>query len=154
MFNLESQLRALEEGRVEYVVIGGVAVGAHGYIRATEDLDIVPDPSPENQRRLAEVLGTLGATLPTAGDRHFDPADDLAALQRGENVTAETPHGGLDIVQRAKGLPGYEALARESEDAELLGVQVSICSLTHLRQMKSAAARSQDRADLDNLPEP
>ena len=33
MFNLESQLRALEEGRVEYVVIGGVAVGAHGYIR-------------------------------------------------------------------------------------------------------------------------
>lgn len=43
MFDLAAQLRALEGAGVKYVVIDGVAVSAHGYIRATDDLDL-PEP--------------------------------------------------------------------------------------------------------------
>jgi hypothetical protein len=64
---------------VQFVVIGGVAVGAHGYVRGTEDLDLVPDPDPENLKRLAGTLSKLEATLPTVADRAFDPATDVAA---------------------------------------------------------------------------
>jgi len=49
-------IERLVTARVEFVVIGGFAVIAHGYVRATSDLDIVPAPSLENCRRLATLL--------------------------------------------------------------------------------------------------
>jgi hypothetical protein len=52
-FDLRSLLEALHEAGVDLVVIGGVAVGAHGFIRGTEDLDVVPDPDPDNLVRLS-----------------------------------------------------------------------------------------------------
>jgi len=69
-------------------------------------------------------------------------------------VTADTRFGGLDIVQRASGVPSYSQLAEDAVDSELLGVPVRICSLARLREMKQAAGRDQDRADLANLPDP
>src|SRR5437773_866032 len=45
-------LATLREHHVEFVVIGGIALAAHGYIRGTKDVDIVPEPSPENLQRL------------------------------------------------------------------------------------------------------
>jgi len=56
MFEPDDLLLALTGAEVEFVVIGGVAVGVHGFIRATKDLDIVPDPSPANLERLARML--------------------------------------------------------------------------------------------------
>lgn len=61
--DLRGLLAALHDGQVRFVLIGGVAVGAHGYVRATEDVDIVPDPSPENVRRLGNALVDMDATL-------------------------------------------------------------------------------------------
>jgi hypothetical protein len=49
-------LRYLHEHGVEYVVLGGFAVVAHGFIRVTKDLDIVPHPTAQNLERLAETL--------------------------------------------------------------------------------------------------
>lgn len=152
-FDLRSLLAALNEHDVRFVVIGGVAVGAHGYVRGTEDLDVVPDPEPRNLHRLVEVLEELGATLPTVADRPFDPETDAAVIKGGGNVTAETRFGGLDVVQRAQGVPSYAQLAADAVDSELLGNPVSVCSLTRLREMKEAQGREQDRADLANLPE-
>lgn len=135
------------------MVIGGVAVGAHGYVRGTEDLDLVPDPDPENLKRLASALGELNSTLPTVNDRAFDPSTDGGVIRRGGNVTADTRFGGLDVVQRARGVPGFAQLDEDAVESDLLGVPVRICSLSRLRQMKEAQGREQDRADLANLPE-
>jgi hypothetical protein len=151
-FDLRSLLQKLHEQDIDFVVIGGVAVGAHGYIRATADLDLVPDPNPENLNRLIEALDSLEATLPTVDGRPFDPASDAATVRRGGNVTADTKFGGLDIVQIALGVPGYAELDRDAVDSELMGVPVRICSLTRLRAMKEAQGRAQDKADLENLP--
>jgi hypothetical protein len=150
--DLRALLAALQDGQVRFVVIGGVAVAAHGYLRATEDLDIVPDPDRENLRRLSNVLVMLEATLPLAGGRTFDPAVDASQLRRGSSLTLDTIHGGLDVVQRVPNAPSYEELDEQAVDSDLLGVPVRICSLAALRQMKESRGNSQDRADLENLP--
>ena len=55
MFAPDELIAALADGGVEYVLIGGLAVGAHGFPRATKDLDIVPAPDVANLQRLAAV---------------------------------------------------------------------------------------------------
>jgi hypothetical protein len=152
-FDLRSLLEALNANGIRFVVIGGVAVGAHGYVRGTEDLDLVPDPDPENLNRLINALAKLESTLPTVAERPFDPATDAPVIRRGGNVTARTRFGGLDVVQRARGVPSYSQLADDAVESNLLGIPVLICSLTRLREMKRAQNREQDRADLANLPE-
>ncbi len=152
-FDLRALLEALHEASIGFVVIGGVAVGAHGYVRGTEDLDLVPDPDPENLRRLTKALADLESTLPTVDDRPFDPAADAGVIRRGGNVTAMTRFGELDVVQRARGVPSYSQLAEDAVQSELLGIPMKVCSLHRLRAMKEAQSRAQDRADLENLPE-
>lgn len=151
-FDLHALLKALDKLGVRFVVIGGVAVGAHGYVRGTEDLDLVPDPDPGNLARLTQALETLNSTLPTVGDRPFDPTTDAGVIRRGGNVSAMTRFGGLDIVQRARGVPSFTQLDEDAVDSNLLGVPVRVCSLARLRAMKEAGGREQDRADLANLP--
>lgn len=151
--DLRALLELLHERDVRFVVIGGVAVAAHGYVRGTEDLDLVPDPDPGNLERLARTLDELESTLPTVAGRRFDPSSDAGVIRRGGNVTADTKLGGLDVVQRARGVPGYTQLSEDAVDSELLGVPVRVCSLARLREMKAAQGRAQDRADLENLPE-
>lgn len=151
--DLRSLLELLHKRDIRFVVIGGVAVAAHGYLRGTADLDLVPDPDPENLTRVTAVLDELNATLPTAKDRQFDPASDAGVIRRGGNVTADTSLGGLDVVQRAKGVPGYSQLDADAVDTELYGIPVRVCSLSRLREMKEAQGRPQDKADLANLPD-
>jgi hypothetical protein len=151
-FDLRSLLGALNEHGVDFVVIGGVAVAAHGFVRGTEDLDLVPDPDPENLQRLTKALEALESRLPTVGGRSFDPVTDAPVIRRGGNVTAATKFGALDVVQRATGVPGYSQLTEDAVQSELLGVPVRICSLARLREMKQAQSRTQDLLDLENLP--
>jgi len=151
--DLRSLLELLHEREIRFVVIGGVAVAAHGYVRGTADLDLVPDPDPENLKRVTEILGELKATLPTAEHRRFDRTSDAGVIRRGGNVTADTTFGGLDVVQRAKGVPSYSQLDADAVETELLGIPVRVCSLVRLREMKEAQGRPEDKADLANLPE-
>jgi predicted nucleotidyltransferase len=152
-FDLRALLELLHEKKVRFIVIGGVAVAAHGYVRGTEDLDLVPDPDPENLTRLSEVLADLRSTLPTVKGRRFDSATDGGVIRRGGNVTADTDFGGLDVVQRARGVPSYTQLAEDAVESDLLGIPVRVCSLARLREMKEAQGRTEDKADLENLPE-
>lgn len=152
-FDLRALLAALHEHEVHFVVIGGVAVGAHGFLRSTEDLDLVPDPDPTNLKRLTAALEDLDATMPTVKGRPFDPSKDGAVVLRGGNVTADTRFGGLDVVQKLPGVPAFSELAGDAVESDLLGIPVRVCSLSRLREMKQALSRAQDRVDLENLPE-
>jgi hypothetical protein len=152
-FDLRSLLETLHQHGVSFVVIGGVAVGAHGFVRGTEDLDVVPDPDPDNLKRLTTALAALESTLPTVGGRQFDPSGDAGVIQRGGNVTATTRFGALDVVQLAQGVPSYSQLNEDAIESDMLGIPVRICSLARLRQMKQAQNRTRDQLDLENLPE-
>jgi hypothetical protein len=149
-FDLRALLHALARADVKFVLIGGIAVAAHGHVRATEDADLVPDPAPANLDRLADVLLALHATLENG--RPIG-ARERQALHRGRNLTAVTVHGTLDIVQRLPGVPAYARLDAAAVAADVLGTPVRICSLAQLREMKRARGSHQDLADLENLPE-
>ena len=102
--DLAGLIAALHDGEVRFVVIGAVAVGAHGHIRATQDLDIVPEPRHLNLDRLGNVLVTLDARL-SADQRRGMDAELRHALYAGRNLTLTTRIGDLDIVQRLPGVP-------------------------------------------------
>lgn len=154
----EALLRHLAARQLNYVVIGGVAVNGHGVIRSTKDLDICPDPAPENLARLAEILRDLDAAQVgmedfTTEEMPFDPTnvDDLA---HGGNFRLTTRLGDLDVMQWLSGIEGdlaFSTLAADAVIVELPGVDVPICSLHHLRAMKRAAGRPQDLRDLADL---
>lgn len=116
MFEADELLLALRNANVRFVVIGGIAVGVHGYVRATKDLDIVPRPDLENLRRLAGLLRELGAEHVGVGEFSadefpYDPTDP-DQLARGANFRLETRLGPLDIMQWVPGIeedPAYDA---------------------------------------------
>jgi hypothetical protein len=148
--DLAGLLAALNTGGVRFVVIGGVAVGAHGHIRATEDVDIVPDPDRENLDRLGNVLVGLDARLASDPTRTIDP-DLRHALYTGRSLTLSTALGDLDIVQRLPGVPSWPELDSKKETTKLGEVPLSVCSRAHLIAMKRARASLQDQADLQAL---
>jgi hypothetical protein len=153
-------LRFLHERGVEHVIIGGVAVNAHGLIRPSKDLDIVPNPSAENLSRLATALAELNARNAEAGDFDdgelpFDPTS-VEDLRQGGNFRLVTDQGPLDLLQWIAGIDGddpYTELASNAVDGRPADVPIKICSLVHLRAMKQAAGRPRDLEDLQYLPD-
>jgi hypothetical protein len=148
--DLAGLVSALNAVGAQFVVIGGVAVGAHGHIRATEDLDIVPDPDRENLDRLGNVLVGLDARLVSEPERGIDP-EVRRSLSQGRNLTVTTRLGDLDIVQRLPGVAAWEELAADAEVTTLGDLPVRVCSRAHLIAMKRARASLQDQADIEAL---
>jgi hypothetical protein len=148
-------LRTLVEADVEFVVIGGLAVAAHGYPRATKDVDIVPGPDRENRRRLFEALRTLDAQPVEVGD--FRPEElpvpfSPGGLDQGGNWALRTQAGRIDVLQWLAGVDGYPQLRAHAIEVELAGVGVVlVAGYDDLVAMKRAAGRPQDRADLAEL---
>jgi hypothetical protein len=162
MFEPDDLLLALTRAEVEFIVIGGVAVGVHGFIRATEDLDIVPDPSLENLQRLARVLVELNAQQVGVGVGDFSPEEfphdptDPVQLAEGANFRLKTSHGPLDIMQWVSGIEtdlAYTELAPHALPVAFRDTRIRVCALEHLRAMKRAAARPRDLEDLEQLGE-
>lgn len=150
VFDLAALLRALVAGDARFVVIGGIAVAAHRVVRATEDLDIVPEPSDANVARLCDVLTGLDARLLRNPERGID-ADVRAALARGRSLTVTTPLGDLDVVQRLPGVPAFGELDADAWEASLFEVRFRVCSLEHLISMKRARGAPLDLADVERL---
>jgi hypothetical protein len=148
--DLAGLLRALVGAEVRFVVIGGIAVAAHRVVRATEDVDIVPDPDPANLERLGDVLAAQDARLLRDPGRAIDPAI-RRALRQGRNVTLTTSLGDLDVVQRLPGVPSFSALDEGAWEASLMGTRFRVCSLEHLIAMKRARGSLLDAADLERL---
>jgi hypothetical protein len=94
--------KALDREGVEFLVIGGVAVGFHGFVRATKDVDIVPSPEPQNLARLARLLAALDAQIEGAeefkGEELPDPLDPKV-LALGGNWVPSTRLGRFDVMQ-------------------------------------------------------
>lgn len=144
-------LLALTEAEVQFVVVGGLALGARGVVRATKDVDVVVAPDPANLDRVAEVAVAAGGHVQT-GEAFMSSRPSIAAqLRTGEQVAIETELGRLDVVQGLEGVPSYEELLSRASEAEVLGVSVAVCSVEDLREMKRAAGRTRDLADLEDL---
>jgi predicted nucleotidyltransferase len=144
-------LRRLTEAEVRFVVVGGLALGAWGVVRGTKDVDIVVDPDAENLKRLGAVAEAIHGHV-HAGESFLSSQLSIAGqIASGEQVAIETDLGRLDIVQGLEGIPGYDELNTHAAKAEILGVEVAVCSIEDLKTMKRAAGRTRDLADLEDL---
>jgi hypothetical protein len=142
-------LRVLAEHSVDYVVIGGVAVQAHGHPRTTQDLDIMPAFDPANLARLREALLELrarpvGATNASGAALEL-PADGVLEL--------DTDAGGVDVHLHPPGAARYEQVRARALELDL-GVLVAVAGRDDLIAMKRASGRPIDRGDILALTEP
>jgi hypothetical protein len=130
-------LRFLHERGIDHIVVGGFAVNAHGFIRVTKDLDIVPSPAEENLEKLAKMLSDLSATILDTGDFKAEeiPADPTRPddLAMGGNFCLLTELGRLDVMQWLSGIDSdnlYVELDREAIESTVDGVPVRVCGLS------------------------
>lgn len=155
--SFEAIVRALNGAHVRYLIAGGLAVNAHGYLRFTKDADVVLDLLPENVERALDALQTLGyrPMLPVAARQFADP------VQRGRWVREK----GMQVFQlwsdEHRETP-IDLFAQEPFDFDeeyeralikpLYGeVEVRFVSIPTLIHMKEAAGREQDRIDIEHL---
>lgn len=146
-FDPESLLELLDHGEVQFIVIGGFALNLYGSPRATGDLDICYERSPENMDRLAKVLGRVRARLVNAPAELNLPIDERR-LAMGMNFTFETVFGRFDCLGEVEGAGGFDDLARTSIEMDIFGVQVAVASIEAMQRMKIASGRPKDLVDL------
>ncbi len=136
-------LKLLNSNHVEYLLIGGYAVGIYGYIRATNDLDIWVNISQQNAAKIEKALREFG----------FSPAAltlDLF-LARNNVIRMGLPPIRIEILTTISGVE-FEPCYGEREMIQIEEIPVPVISLTRLKQNKTASGRAKDLADLENLP--
>jgi hypothetical protein len=137
-------IEALAKAKVDFVLIGGLAGGAHGSAYPTYDLDVTYSRDRVNLERIASVLTELGATMRGA------PPDvpfllDVKTLEEGADFTFSTTLGAVDFLAFPTGAPPYEKVRGDAETIEIGGQAVRVASLDHLIAMKEAAGRTKDK---------
>jgi len=155
--SFEAIVRALNDVKVRYLVAGGLAVNAHGYLRFTKDVDFVLHLVPDNIQRAFSALGSLGyrPSVPITAEQFADAElrqrwireKNMTVLQLWSDDHFETP---IDLFvsepfsfseeyDRALVKPLYE------------DIDVHFVSIPTLIEMKQAAGREQDRIDIEHL---
>jgi predicted nucleotidyltransferase len=145
-------IEALTDKRVDFVIVGGIALVLQGAPRTTIDLDICYARTPENLSRLADSLAPLSPTLRGAPPG-LPFSIDARTLASGLNFTLDTTRGELDLLGEVTGVGGYSAVAEDAVEMELYGHRVRVMSLASLERAKRAAGRLKDLADLAHIAE-
>jgi hypothetical protein len=145
-----SLLERLASEGVDFVVIGAIAVVAHGHIRTTRDLDITYATDQANLDKLGQLLVALDARL--RGVAELVPfVPDGRTLRGAELLTLETGFGALDLLAAPPGAPPYAELKAHADAIEVAGQTVLVASLADLVAMKRAAGRARDLDDIEAL---
>ncbi len=134
--DLKRMLSALNEAGAEYLLVGGYALAAHGYQRATTDIDIVVPANPEAGMRIKNAL----MVLPDQAARDIDPA----WFSEGENIRVADAFV-VDLLLNANGQT-YDTLEHYVEIIELDGIPVRTISLEGLLLTKQTL-RDKDASD-------
>jgi hypothetical protein len=145
-------LQALEDERVEYVVIGGTAAVIGGATHVTFDLDITPARGEENLDRLIAALKLLNARvygMPPEAAESFQL--DGRTLAAGSARKFLTDHGELDVSLDPDGTHGYGDRRRNAVRTRAYGIEFQVAALEDVIRSKEAADRPRDRAVLPDL---
>jgi predicted nucleotidyltransferase len=143
-------LERLRGAEVDFVLVGGLAVNAWGYLRATRDIDLVPDPSAENLARLDALLVELGGKV-EVGERLLESGAIRTFLRTGDRTLVLTDLGRIDVLQGLPQVPTFTSLDARATEVDIEGLVVKVCSLDDLLAMKRASDRPRDRDDLEAL---
>lgn len=155
---VEWVLAALEGAGVRYLVVGGVAVVLHGYLRTTLDLDLVLELERGNLERALKALADLGlcpqAPVPLSS---FADPEIRESWLREKNMTVfslwhpDRPGFAVDLFVREPF--DFEAVYGRALRVQLQGVRATVVSRDDLMKMKRAAGRARDMEDIAALSE-
>jgi hypothetical protein len=143
--SFEKLLVLLADGGVRFVLVGGVAVTLHGYVRLTEDVDILVEPTAENLDRLLATLANFGEGFARQLSR-ADFTDEEGAIR----IVEESETSQIDIFTRMTGLR-YDDLITDAESLTLAGRVVRFASKAFLIRLKERSTREKDRIDASAL---
>lgn len=135
-------LKLLKENEVEYLLIGGYAVGYYGYPRATDDLDIWVAVHPKNAKKLVSVFKSFGLDDTSITPELF--------LQTPKIIRMGFPPMRLEITTYIDGVEFDECYKSRNID-QIDGIEVNLIDLENLKKNKKASGRTKDIADLENL---
>jgi hypothetical protein len=151
-FRPDEILRILQEHRVRFVLIGGLAATLHGAVHPTFDVDITPEPSRANLKQLSAALRALEARVRVEGIAGGLPFEhDAASLARITVLNLVTRAGDLDIALHPSGIARFEEWNANATDLVVLGVTVRLAALDDIIRSKEAAGRDKDRITLPLL---
>jgi hypothetical protein len=150
----EAIVRVLVGAGVEFLLAGGMAVQAHGYLRLTLDVDIIPSPDQANMGRLAAALRELdAAAVDDRGNRLPLDVSHAESLALG-NYFLDTRHGALDLFNGPRpDLKRYRRLDERAIAASIGELAVRVVSKDDLLAMKREAGRPKDLEDIAALTE-
>lgn len=156
-YNLEQRertfravLEALARSGARVVLIGGLAMRAHGSAYLTEDIDFCYSRARENLSMVAAALAPFRPSLRGAPEGlpfHWDER----TIRHGCNFTLNVAGVGIDLLGDAAGITSFEDLWQRGMDVELYGLKSRVASLDDLIAMKRAANRLKDQSHLLEL---
>ena len=145
----------LVAAEIPFAVIGGHAVNAHGFLRSTEDVDILFERTAQSEQRLYQLLNEIEAYYigteidPQTGIERIHPVT-VEYIQTNHMLMLGSRLGYLDLFDFVPGIA--EALVGDVLKSVITINNRPFVDLYWLRRMKMAADRPQDRIDLQNLP--
>ncbi len=140
--------RAFEASGLEYALIGAAAMGLHGIVRATEDVDLFIKATPENVERLRVALRSA-----YDADPHVEEISAADLLGEYPAVRYYPPSGDLyfDIMTRLGEMASFETV--ETETKVVQGTRISVATPMALYRLKRDTVRAKDREDAAMLRE-
>ncbi|MCP4602287.1 MAG: nucleotidyltransferase family protein [Proteobacteria bacterium] len=156
--SIEAIIRALDEAKIRYLIVGGLAVVAHGFVRFTADLDIVLDMEKENLQRAVTVFSTLGykphAPVPIEQFADAKKREEWIS-KKGLTVFSlwnpEDPFTEVDLFVREP----FDDFARAHNNALRLKISgeltAAIVGIDDLIKLKQQACRPKDLIDIEKL---
>lgn len=146
-------LAKLAEANVRFLVVGGVAVCLHGYVRATLDLDILVEATEANARRLLETLGDWGEGFA----RELDVTDFVPAALGSIRIREEELTLDVFTLMRARTRGEEWDYDQAVKDARVYlttgGGKIAYLSADRLIALKTGTGRGKDAVDIENLEE-
>ena len=136
-------LELLNSEQIEYLLVGGHAVGYYGYPRATGDMDIWIATHSKNAAAIVRVLEKFGFAAGSISADLF--------LTPNKVVRIGNPPLRIDLLTSISGVDFDQCYAQRTTDV-IDGVEIGLISLAHLKANKQATGRSRDMDDLEHLP--
>jgi len=136
-------LKLLNFHKIEYLLVGGYAVGYHGYPRATGDMDVWVAVSETNAEKIVAAIREFGM-----------PEDQVTKelfLEANKVIRMGVPPVRIEVITSASGVDFAECFSRR-EVMEIDGIPVNFLSLDDLKKNKRASGRHKDLEDLEHLP--
>jgi predicted nucleotidyltransferase len=146
-------LRALTIAKVRYVVVGGVAVVLHGYMRATKDVDLVIDLAPAEARKALTVLREMGLqpTVPVDALQFADPEKRREWIEQKNMLVFQMRDQRRNVDIFVDYPIPFDELWDQSLLLPIEDVTVRVASIPHLIEMKRRAGRPEDLIDIEKL---